>query len=99
MQNGVKFIDNSKKVMQAIDERMIAALYETAGEIQAAAVRESPVDKGNLKGSWSYHVEDDKLKATIGSPLENALWNEFGTGEYALEGKGRKTSWYVPVEG
>ena len=99
MQNGVKFIDNSKKVMQAIDERLIAALYETAGEIQGDAVNESPTDKGNLRGSWTYHVEEDELKATIGSPLENAIWNEFGTGEYALGGKGRKTPWYVPVEG
>ena len=32
-----------------------------------------------------------------GSPLENAIWNEFGTGEFALEGKGRKGGWWVRV--
>ena len=26
-------------------------------------------------------------------PLENAIWNEYGTGEYALEGNGRKGGW------
>ena len=32
--------------------------------------------------------------ATVGSPLENAVWEEFGTGEYALNGDGRKGGWF-----
>ena len=95
----ITFTDNSIKCKEGIEKELIAALYEAAGEITTAAVQGSPVDMGNLKNSWTYHVEDDELKATIGSSLQNALWNEFGTGEWALNGKGRKTPWYVPVEG
>lgn len=95
----VEFKDYSAQVKAAMGESAISALYAAAGEIQAAAVKGSPVDSGQLRNSWAYVVDEEKMVATIGSPLENALWNEFGTGEYALEGKGRKTPWYVPVEG
>lgn len=94
----ITFTDNSIKCKEGIEKELIAALYETAGEIQGEAVKGSPVDKGQLRNSWAYAVDEEKMVATIGSPLENALWNEFGTGEYALEGNGRKTPWYVPVE-
>lgn len=30
---------------------------------------------------------------TIGSNVENAIWEEFGTGIYAINGDGRKTPW------
>ena len=29
--------------------------------------------------------------------MENAIWEEFGTGEYALNGDGRKGKWYIPI--
>lgn len=29
----------------------------------------------------------------MGSNYENTIWEEFGTGQYALEGGGRKTPW------
>ena len=32
--------------------------------------------------------------AYIGSNYENAIWEEFGTGEYALEGNGRRGGWH-----
>lgn len=94
----VEFKDYSIQVKGAIGERAIAALYTAAEEIQSQAAANSPVDTGQLRNSWTYVVDEDALVATIGSPLENAIWNEFGTGEYALGGKGRKSPWYVPVE-
>ena len=94
---GIEFEDYSVQVKQAINDACKQWLEETSGEIEAQAKRTSPVDFGQLKGSWNHHVSDDT--ATVGSPLENALWNEFGTGNYALEGKGRSTPWYVPVDG
>lgn len=93
----VEFEDYSVQVKQAINDACKQWLEEVSGEIEAQAKRNSPVDFGQLKGSWNHHVSDDT--ATVGSPLENALWNEFGTGNYALEGKGRSTPWYVPVDG
>ena len=53
----------------------------------------TPVKTGQLKGSWEYKVDTSAKEAKIGSPEENALWNEFGTGEHALHGDGRLGGW------
>lgn len=94
----VKFNDYSVQVKRAVGESAIAALYAAAGEIQSAAIRNSPVKTGQLKNSWAYVVDEEKMVATIGSPLENAIWNEFGTGEYALHGDGRRGGWHYQDE-
>ena len=90
----VKFEDNSMKVKAAIDEALLQFLEEAASELQSQAVRGTPVDTGQLEGSWAHTVDESNLEAKIGSPLENAIWTEFGTGEYALEGNGRKGGWF-----
>ena len=95
----IEFTDNSVQVKNAIEEACVAWLNEIGGEIKSRASRNSPVDFGQLKGSWDYHVDKSNMEATVGSPLENAIWNEFGTGQHALKGNGRKTPWFVPVEG
>ena len=46
-----------------------------------------------FRSSWDTHVDEATLEAKVGSALENAIWEEFGTGEYALNGDGRKTPW------
>ncbi len=89
----VQFTDNSVQVKAAADEAVSAFLEEAAFEIQAHTQRHTPVDTGQLKGSWTTKVDESKAEAVIGSPLENAIWTEFGTGEFALEGKGRKGGW------
>lgn len=94
----VKFEDYSIQVKDALEEAAVQLLEEAANEIQSQAQRKTPVDTGQLKGSWKHVVDESKKEATIGSPLENAIWTEFGTGEYALEGKGRKGGWLVPAE-
>lgn len=90
----VKFEDNSMNVKAAIDEALLQFLEEAASELQSQAARGTPVDTGQLKGSWAHTVDESNLEAKIGSPLENAIWTEFGTGEYALEGNGRKGGWF-----
>lgn len=89
----VEFEDNTIKVSEAMNDAIIAWLYEASGEMKSQIQRNTPVKTGQLKGSWDYHVDESKLESVVGSPLENAIWNEFGTGEYALEGNGRKTPW------
>lgn len=96
----VNFEDYSMQVISKITQKAIAALYEGGGKLADQAERASPVDTGQLAGSWTYNVDESELKATVGSPLENAIWNEFGTGQYALSGNGRKTRWkYEDKEG
>ena len=89
----VKFTDNSAKVMKALDDAVIAYLHEAGGELEAQVKRNTRVGSGQLKNSWTYSVDESKGETSIGSPLENAIWDEFGTGEYALHGDGRKGGW------
>lgn len=89
----VEFKDNSLKIKAALNEKTIAWLHEAAGEIESQTKRNTRVDTGQLKNSWANTVDESDGTATVGSPLENAIWEEFGTGEYALHGDGRKTAW------
>lgn len=96
----VEFNDFSIQVKEAIEAAALQFLEEAGGEMVAQTVRRTPVDTGQLKNSWNYVVDESGMKCTIGSPLENAIWTEFGTGEYALEGNGRKGGWsYMDAKG
>ena len=87
----VEFHDYSIKVKRALDEKTAQFLEEVASEVETAARRNSRVASGQLKGSWAHTVSGKE--ATIGSHLQNAIWEEFGTGEYAAGGDGRKGGW------
>lgn len=89
----VEFIDNSEEIKIIFEKASVAGLEAAAAEVESQAIRNTPVDTGQLKGAWRYVVDDDKLEAAIGNTLENAIWTEFGTGEYALNNNGRKTPW------
>ena len=93
MASNIVFEDYTVKVKNAMDDRINAVLEECAGEVESQVKRNSRVDTGKTKNSFRHHVDDDSHKATIGSSEENAIWEEFGTGEYALEGNGRKGGW------
>lgn len=96
----VEFTDNSVACKKAIENVCISWLEEVGGEIESQASRKSRNNTGQLKGSWKHVVDKGKLECTIGSPLQNAIWEEFGTGEYALKGNGRKTPWhYKDIKG
>lgn len=89
----VEFEDNSIEIKNALRDACIAYLNEAGGELEAQVKRNTRVDTGDTKGKWTYTVDEDNLKAVVGNPLENAIWEEFGTGEYALGGDGRKGGW------
>ena len=89
----VEFHDYSMEVKTKINDALIAALHEASGEIVSQTARNTRVDTGQTKGPFEYVVDESKLESTIGSPLENAIWEEFGTGLQALNGDGRKTAW------
>ena len=96
----VEFEDYSIKVTEALNDGAIIGLYLAAAEIESEAVRTSPVGEGQLKEHWEHIVDESNFEATIGNPLENAIWNEYGTGAWAEGPKpGRSDPWYVPVEG
>lgn len=89
----VKFEDYSDKVNEKIKQAAVAWLHEAAGELTSQVKRNTAVDTGQLKNSWRYNIDELALEGQVGSPLENAIWEEFGTGEYAANGNGRKTPW------
>ena len=101
-----EFNDNTMKVLSAMDDTIQAVLEECAGELESQTKRNSRVGQPGAptKNSWQHKVtkDGDEHIAAVGSPLENAIWEEFGTGEHAITengGKGgRIGEWYVPVE-
>lgn len=93
----VEIQDFSVQVKDAIDDAALQFLEEAVSELQAQAQRNSDFSK-NLHGSWKHVVNKSEMEAQVGNPMELAIWMELGTGEYALEGKGRKGYW-VYVKG
>lgn len=90
--------DYSEEVFGEINDRLSAALEEAAGELESQVKRNTRVDTGKTKNSWRHKTKD--LTAHVGSDYENAIWEEFGTGDYALNGDGRKGGWlYEDAEG
>lgn len=98
----VEFHDFSIKVTEGMKEALIAGLHEAAGEIEARTIRNSR--QGHTYGKiqatalWDHKVDEGEMSATVGSPHEAGYWEEFGTGEHALNGDGRK-GWWVYIEG
>lgn len=101
MAAGVTFKDYSIEVTEALDETTIAWLLEAANEVtsqaQRTCVMEDDVGK-RLKGSYKNAVDGRSGVAQIGTPLEEGYWEEFGTGEYAAHGDGRK-GWWIFIRG
>ena len=87
----VKFEDYTLEVMEVIDNQINATLEECAGEIESQTKQNSRVDTGQTKNSFQHKVVESEHVAYIGSNHENAIWEEFGTGEFALEGNGHFT--------
>ena len=85
-----KFVDFSGDCIDKLNDIAVAWLEEAAGEIESAAKRNSRVKSGDTRGSFQHKVVESEHTAYVGSNHENAIWEEFGTGEYALEGNGRK---------
>ena len=96
----VEFEDFSANVEDLMSELLGNALEEIGAEISSQAARNTRVSSGETKRKWDYFVtqNNEKASVTIGNPLENAIWEEFGTGEYALNGDGRKGGWYIVAD-
>lgn len=89
----VKFEDNSRECLSALEQAEIKFLHEAKDLIANEAAKNTPVDSGRLKRSFLEDSEVDRGSKTayIGSTLEYAIYQEKGTGEYAAAG--RKGGW------
>lgn len=105
----VEFKDFSFNVKAALNETTIAWLHETANEITSQAKRGTSLEgwtsdeRTQLRDSYRPEVDEEEGVATIGTPLEQGYWEEFGTGEYADTakngGKKGRQGWWVYVKG
>lgn len=93
MSNNVKFYDYSVNVKSAIKEKALAFLKEIGGEIRSQASRNSRRRKSHTADSFEYKIDKENMAVHIGSDYWNAIYEEFGTGEHAINGDGRKGYW------
>ncbi len=97
--NDVIFIDNSFAVKEALKKYEEKFLTEAAKAIESQVKENTAVDSSNTKQNWKHVIDTAKHEAIVGNPLENAVWEEFGTGDYAVKGGRKGSPWYVPVDG
>lgn len=92
----VKFEDHSKEVLDALHEAAQRAMEACGQTAEGYAKKLAPVgDTGNLRNSIAHKVVADKPKyeAIVGTDVEYGVYQELGTGVYAVNGDGRKTPW------
>lgn len=93
------FEDFTGEISQEIENIVLNWLEEGASLIESDTIGRAGTGKyyREIASKWAHMVDKSKYEAIIGNPLENALWVEYGTGEYALNGDGRK-DWWVFIE-
>jgi len=96
----IKFIDHTEEVKDVIASLAMSSLDEAAGELTSQVKQNTKVRTGRTKNSWQYKTgkSGEDYMAAVGSDYQNAIWEEFGTGEYALGGNGRKGGWFYEDE-
>lgn len=91
----VEFHNNSVRCIEALDDACLQFLDEAGSELESQTQRrQTRVDTGQTKGAWTHVVDSGEKVCTVGNTLENSIWEEFGTGEFALAGNGRKGGWW-----
>lgn len=89
---------NDAQILEKLKQRILDKL-EVAGKfVEDSAKLLVAVDTGNLRGSITHKVINSELSVIIGTNVEYAPYLEFGTGEYAENGQGRKGGWYYVDE-
>ena len=89
----MKFVDNSEAAKRELERAAIRGLIKASMLVEGQAVLLAPVDKGGLRDSIGYKVDESELVAYIGTNCEYAIYVEFGSGEFAENGNGRKGGW------
>ena len=82
----VTFEDNSEQVLEAMNEQVLAWLEAIGEDAAGTAADKAPVDTGRLKSSISSAVVSSEKAAYIGTNVEYAPYQEFGTSR-GIKGK------------
>lgn len=89
----MKFKDNSETAKQSITDASIQFLFQACILVEGQAVALASVQTARLRNSIDYSVDEKELVGYVGSNVEYAIYVEFGTGEFAENGQGRKGGW------
>ena len=92
----VQFTDNSKEVLESMQQAAIRALEKCGLTAEGYAKKLCPVDTGNLRNSITHTVDEEEPSAYIGTNNEYAAYVELGTGKYVSGG--RPTPWVYQDE-
>lgn len=105
------FIDHSADFASRMEQAKKAALESVGSNCRSHAQNNITAGtprrgdswytgKGGLKNSMGYTVKESEDAVYIGTDLKYAKYNEYGTGKYADDGKGRQGWWvFVPGSG
>ena len=74
----MEFVDNSKAVKRELERAVIRGLIKASLLVEGQAVLLAPVDKGGLRDSIGYKVDESELVAYIGTNCEYAIYVEYG---------------------
>lgn len=86
---------NKSEAINRIDQAVELFLESAGQEVQKSAVEKAPVDQGALHQSIESKTQmwgQANGQAAVGTNLHYAIFQERGTGIYALDG-GRSTPW------
>ena len=72
------FVDNSEAVKRELERAVIRGLIKASLLVEGQAVLLAPVDKGGLRDSIGYKVDESELVAYIGTNCEYAIYVEYG---------------------
>lgn len=91
----IRFENHTREVTEEIKNAILNWLEEASSELESQTVMKTGTGAyyREIASKWTHRVDTTNFKAYVGNPLENALWIEFGTGEYALHDDGRKGYW------
>lgn len=92
----MKFEDNSGVVKKALKLAATKSMESACLLVEGQAKALAPVGStGELRDKISHKVfeQNGKIVGQVGSPLMYAIYVEYGTGEFAENGAGRKGGW------
>lgn len=87
------FKDNSMEGKERLKKAAAKWLLQACILVEGQAVLLAPVATSRLKQSIDYIVDDDELVGYVVTNVDYAIYVEFGTGEFAENGNGRKGGW------
>ncbi len=100
-QSSFKVTNNSGKIYSDLLRRSKTAVEAGLLIVEAQAKANAPVDSGDLRDHISHKIvtKGKEIEGQVGSPTFYAPYIEYGTGEFAENGAGRKGGWSYVDEG